>query len=906
MIDCNHYIYFSGAIINARHPRRMKVRKNIILKSMLRQPIRTGLLIILIGIATFAFFMRTVEYITVRRQLHELNQLYRTIGFIRAGNWEDVSAAADIIENSPLVGFVDRRVGMEGVLKDIQNVDIAGMWRGLPNEHQSRITEAVFSAQLNYVNRDYNHMILLDLQVKDVYFGYNEHVSWGQSRLRLELDLYPGMDTSFIDEMELGEVYVFRGAYYRQFAGLGIVLPRPHDNNPLTMRPLHADGRWVEPIAYYDKLLMHLRMAPWGQYYGINPANMNYWHYNIPYEIWDEITFFGHHHSVIDLVFTTDMSSMPHMQRGAPLRMGLTGYHYAYLLRDGRMPNYNDYLNANPVVAISTHFAFSRWVMVGHTISVSIPSQQLVTGSPGFYTLGSVQEEEYEHVLELEVIGIFDHFGGLETPFFLPKSLIPEGIVTTNYAYGWNYPYHMPSDWFSFVLADSRYEQEFIQRYRERLNEMDLDIVLFETESAEFLAAIEPILLTITFNAAVFWMVLVLVLTLVVFLVLQQRKKDMAIQQGLGFTARRVTWRLVVTVLMFSAPAIAVGGVLGWRIAHDTAEYTLSPLSDIIYGFEPNVYLETQWFVILTVAVFVILLAFLLVSAIRMSFVPVLNQLQGVWRKMPKEKPTRKQGGSKAPEPQHLDDFKDFDEFALPEFKQNISKIGRLGSGLRWIMRQIYRAPVKSALGLLVALFFVLVLGWLQESVMRAEQGLEDLYNNTVVYGQVTQDNPFDRHHMRYLGDVIRRETADAIRDSGFAENLFIEAGHFRSFVIPYQEGGLPRDWYEIIGYDRRIGMMYNIESLDFIYAFNDIDIFIDDNYLEGFGGLVVEFAPGYYRSDFVFVEDESIPIIVPERVLERRGVATGDRMILAVTMDSPNQWRHTSAHIIGVHNGHI
>ena len=79
------------------------MRKNIILKSMFRQPLRTGLLAILIGLASFAFFFRTIEYMVVREQVAELGAMYRAIGFLRTDNfWDDVSTAAESYQTAPV------------------------------------------------------------------------------------------------------------------------------------------------------------------------------------------------------------------------------------------------------------------------------------------------------------------------------------------------------------------------------------------------------------------------------------------------------------------------------------------------------------------------------------------------------------------------------------------------------------------------------------------------------------------------------------------------------------------------------------------------------------------------------------------------------------------------------------
>jgi len=53
------------------------MKKNILLKSVLRQPIRTLILLILIGAAAFAFVARASEFIVISGELNRVEAFYR-------------------------------------------------------------------------------------------------------------------------------------------------------------------------------------------------------------------------------------------------------------------------------------------------------------------------------------------------------------------------------------------------------------------------------------------------------------------------------------------------------------------------------------------------------------------------------------------------------------------------------------------------------------------------------------------------------------------------------------------------------------------------------------------------------------------------------------------------------------
>jgi len=124
----------------------MKRARNVALKSMLRQPARTLLLMVLIALSAFAFVLRTVEYTAVRSHVMEIGDDFHTVGFVQHphGGHGDVSHVADILLESGFLETDSRHITLEGILGDMTVIDYIGMSQGLPDALQLRITDAYF------------------------------------------------------------------------------------------------------------------------------------------------------------------------------------------------------------------------------------------------------------------------------------------------------------------------------------------------------------------------------------------------------------------------------------------------------------------------------------------------------------------------------------------------------------------------------------------------------------------------------------------------------------------------------------------------------------------------------------------------------------------------------------------
>jgi len=872
------------------------MRKNIFIKSMLRQPIRTALLMVLIGLSSFAFFLRTAEFITVRSEINELSQLYRAIGFLRAESpWDDVSDAAAILRESPFVRQAESRMAVEATLLDFHNTDVIGMVRGIPENMQTRITESLFYATvLDMIPMQ--HAIRLDLLLIERLAGYSEHLTNPWRTLQMDFEFNMGVDADALKGLTIGQTYIFRGVYYQRFGALMLHVPRrSENNNPIQMRPLNNDGLWFYPVedvrAGVDFSSAHLK------------------------HIADDVAFLNHHHHGVLMTGTIDMTAMPFVQRNASLPLGLREQmRYIIQLHQGRLITYDDHIHENHVVVVSHAFARANNLHVGHELRLRVSSEQHVVGFSPIsreFVVRSHPDAAHKHYLELEIVGIISDFsrslgiGSVGNTFlYVPASIIPDDvhfiIDDPMIQAAWHDGF-IPSMRYSFILEDARHEQEFILQYADTFSDMNMALVVFESGASEFWEAVSPLLLIVVFNAVVFWVVLILVLSLVVYIYLKQRWKDMAVQRALGGTKYMVASRLSSSVLFFCMPSVLIGGYVGWLFSLDTIYRTLVPIGDIVAGYTPQVTFSVYWFVIMVLIVFVFIMVLIIIGLVRASRISVLALLQGTMIKKRKQKTTIDTTVVITQEPLQVKNLK------MPVTKLVGTGMMRIINFFMYVFRVVSRTPMKTLLGIFIALFSILVLGWLQESIHRADENIGNLYRSTIVFGEVRQADPFAVNATMF--DSISRRAVDDVRESGLVDNLFLESMHFMSFIVmPDHNGAFPYDWQERIGYHAQLPVRHpqNIEQLDFLFSFNDYALFMKEYSFDGYGGLEIIFKTGYTENNFIFFDSMRIPIIVADAVMDARGFFLGDDVFVGYMLNSPHDLQYIPARIIGTHNGMV
>jgi len=278
---------------------------------------------------------------------------------------------------------------------------------------------------------------------------------------------------------------------------------------------------------------------------------------------------------------------------------------------------------------------------------------------------------------------------------------------------------------------------------------------------------------------------------------------------------------------------------------------------------------------------------------------------------------------------------------------------------LRHVSRYVVRAWVKSLLVVLVALFFMLALGWLQETIYQAETEVDRLYNTTLVRGTVRPSATNDSTLVHMINNTIRRETVERVVESGLVQDIYIEAGYDWAVIIPAcvpaggdicycgnhgAHGGLPANWYEIAELDLELETRMFTALVNPMLGINCVDSFTRANsvrYFDDIPGVFrtfsdgepvqnfyINFAHGFDANaidDFVGIDDFAnigradgiagmegfdastpIPIIISSELANIRGLELGDMAYIGVTLGITQVWNHYPAVVAGIHNRNI
>jgi len=628
--------------------------KNIFTKSMMRQPVRTLLLALLMAVAAFSFVMRSMEYIVISEQIHEIGSFFRPIGILGyLGDdldMPDVRPAAQIVSGSPYVRFDDRRSNFEVVLLDTLNtgsLDDNGRMIGRSYLHPK---DAFFYGTLSDIRRDgINPYIVLSVEVDMVLLGYPEHVSEGQT-----LDAHYFLDQdeiqtgiSAIDDMETGKRYFLRGVYYNSWTARESGSPQIY-KDLFVLHPLNEET--------YDGHLSRERSIPRdGVWYVPAPTDKPL-DLTIPKleGLYDELHWLRYGQSSIRLQATVDMSYTPFMQ---PRRAGP----WRGVLVEGRWVSVEDNEQMRPVVAINENFASRRGLVLGDTLRIGIPPGHPEYQSANAYHtygfpfgvtsgLGDVFAP-FAHILELEIVGIFgitdtsgtliNHYDG--EYLYIPDSVLPPDIVMKDFEWpdrsGDEVIFVTKEEGFfdfrcySFVLNDARDADAFLLENREALEEVGFYIEFLPgvAGAQAFWDSADMILQTIRFNLVLFFIVSVLILVVAVFLYIRQRHRDYAILRALGNPKLRTNRQLITTLLLVALPAVILGGAGGWLIALNEVVKSLGSLPGI-----QQAEVDMLWLPLLIAAVLVGLLL-LALTGIIIRRRPVLEMLQGTAAKRGKK-----------------------------------------------------------------------------------------------------------------------------------------------------------------------------------------------------------------------------------------------------------------------------
>lgn len=569
------------------------MKKGIYLKSTLRQPLRTGLLFLLIVAASFAFVSQAVEYIVTMEETERMGDFYHSIGTLTPIDGWEVSSGAELVESSSYVRFTDRVRRFSGVLEGLYSVNYTQLYRELypdgsdvPIPDWSNGNDVYFYGTVTSVQIMGQSTTLL-VTPDQLMAGNPAYLALGGS---IVLSHRQADGTGIFGDMAPGQRYLLRAAATPTLTKTGS-LRVSYD-----VRPVDGDT-W------------YLGAEPEEQFSADDPRLKG---------LADELALLEANMRAVGVCSTVDLSLSQQTQPSAKL----------YYLEEGRWIDYEDHLAVRPVCVVPLYFARQQGLAVGDSITMSLRhtpqgdhGQIYASAQENWRTLPCSEPKSFE------IVGVYDAYaapGSSHTTWiWIPESLRPEGYDS--------YPDSILPNNYSFVLTSSRWQPAFETEMGERLRESGYELYFLPNNAESFWAAATPMQQSAKMNLLIFSAVLLLTLGLCAFLYLHQRRKELAILRALGMPQTIAVGRLLGPMALIGGVAILVGGGLSWRWALSTASESLCVLTAA--GEQPGtpaaVELSTIWLLILVAGSLVVLLESAVAGAVIAVRKPVLEQLQG-------------------------------------------------------------------------------------------------------------------------------------------------------------------------------------------------------------------------------------------------------------------------------------
>ncbi len=817
-------------------------KPNVFLKSSLRQPIRSLLLLVLFGLITFGFITKAVQFVLIQRETGVLGSYYRSIGTLE--NIEDpvlgdISAGIDLISTSPYFAYGDRRELVSGVMsqfygENLKLTNSAGVTRDFPEERWPNVhmTDMYFIGELTLkeevvAENGKSLGYYLDFHIDTLFAGHPDYIAEGRTiKYKFISEDYPD-SIPLIDEMVVGQRYFIRG--WENVLGKTFTL---YDN-------------WFEIKPLDDKQLWYIQLGDCESIDLSDPALAS---------IKNQIDILNENLQTLWIYTTADMSAMPQMQESARV----------YYLLEGRWLNHQDHLDANKVIVIPEELASMNDLQLGDELEFTFRS---LTNTYYGRIRDGVDADNWRSYPTYQgtftIVGIYAWASGNIGIAYIPENSLRPGFTSTmqdQFKYENNY---------NFVLDSSDHQSEFVDAYKEPLQEMGIRLTMLENNGEAYWASVTPIRRSLSSDLLVFGVLMVVAFILAVFLYQMQHKREYAILRAMGVPTRQANHQFVLPLLLLGGIGIIAGGIPSWTYALDKASETLSTLPTP-GGVTPSTELNILTLVGLCAGAILLLALFSWVGAVSLAGKPVFELLQGnVAKQSDRQKQTKTTLSDQSLSAIHADQVSERDDEALPQPLLTAVRLDTEGkqkytpSSLgQYVLHHMLRSPLKSLLTLVIALGFVLAAGWIRQTMENSRLEVDHLYNITEVEADLLKTSSTTKD-INEIGDgFIYRTTIDDVLASGYVKGSILEADTV---------------WFRM----KREGSSREIdpESGLRVYAFDSPETF--------YAGLAnpdsLEFVAGWDMDHFVTtrtlaeIRSEGFPAIFPITLLEQFDLNPGE-----------------------------
>jgi hypothetical protein len=820
------------------------------LKSTLRRPFRSLLLIILLALISFGFITKTVEFILVQRETDILGSYYRSIGVlknVKDPQSGDVSAGIKIIENSPWFAYGDQKRMASGVMQqsfnsdneftggttnrsDLMKVFPKVDWPNIHNSDVWFIGELIDKEEVKDYQQPEDKQTIgyyFSFMVDTLLAGYPENISQGQPKSLLFM--YEGNETAIpiIQKMALGERYFIRGW---------------HDGG------FEVDLKWENTYGCLDQIIPLNDHQLW--YISVDKGAIIDFNNPEMATLKNKIDVENENLHALGIIATTDMSALPQMQEASRM----------FYLTEGRWLNHQDDLAGRKVIVIPENFAEFRDFKLGYEIRLTF--RPLTDAYFGFIRDGkdaSAWKSYPTYQETFRIVGIYNNTSGFAYLSFIPNSSLPVGFESTSE------PQFRYINDYSFILDSSRNQTQFVREYKVPLEELGINLTFLENNGQAYWAAIDPIRNSLSTDVLIFGVLILAALIMAAFLYIMQHRREYAILRTLGVPVKQANSQLLLPFLFSGVLGIIVGGLPAWNYAIEQAKATLSTLPTPA-GVYPSANLGLLYLVGLCTVIFLLLVLLSMAGVFMLSNTPVYELLQGQIShpkvKQKQARDIRAKETSSFTNPILRKEVDSKIKFGvthpLSEANSAIPRKYNPSSLIKYVFKHLLRSSIKTFLIIAIGIVFILASGWILQTLEQTRKEVNRLYDTTVVQADIIQTNPA----VSISGGegFVSRKTIDKVLNSGFIQSSVLEADSVWLSIKKLNSEDALDGMISIYAYDSLINLNSSLEnqnSLNFASGW-DSSLFFQQRTLDE-------------------IKVDGIPAIFPQSLLEQLQLEIGD-----------------------------
>lgn len=714
------------------------------------------LFLVLIIASSFGFMLRTVEYLTVSREIDRISENYRPIGTLSAANddWSaDISEGVELLKDNPYVDYLDINRYCPAVLTDMYNIDLDGASsiQKYEAEFRTRVNEIMAWVEVEDARGTSDPDVFrYDFRVKELLYGYPDYAKARYIAVFFDAKEIGQSGSVF----EPGKIYLIKGQYpWTGSSGYGTVLF-------FDLLPLE-DGLWFLEGSAGD------------------PAALRYMDEK-------EVEVQERNRRTLNVIATADMSRMPAVQES------VQDLH----LEEGRWLNHEDTENGRNVCVITKEFADVRGLKVGDTLRMTL--QDRIYSTYAYVTDADTDTWETcdRMEVELEIVGLYSYYlgGAANRPGFhlygiqkgviyVPDSFLPETYVRRDTIF---------PEQFSFVLESPALQEAFLEETDGELDALGLTCTFLENNWESYYRSAAEIAQGARYSFVVFAIVLAFVYAATAFLYIWQRKREIAIARAAGIPAKAAAFAACFPMLLPGAACIFTGSILAWGYGQSQAEQSLAVLDS---GVREK--LPMSWFAGICLLLWLVLVLLLLTGTAFYAGKPVLEILQGnrMRGKKRNSEPHREGGTVRQPEEKGIAGPEGLNTVLLAEEKgvvgsEGLDTVFPVGGDMTarrtsafpamagFVRRHLCSISLRLVCALMAAAVFVTASGWLRQSIENSEKELDEIYRTASVEATIVKKYKnvfldFDKT----AGAFICHKTIKDILDTGFVEDTYLIAG---------------------------------------------------------------------------------------------------------------------------------